>query len=284
KMGQDMAYWHLAVGSGSPDNLDVAAANDLARTGFNMADPFLFTHQDRLFVFYESFTAGGHSATISAGVIEHGKMRPLGEVLRCPYHLSYPHIFAHDGEIYLMPETQQANRLEIWRAVNFPHHWELHATAFEGEHLAESNLVELDGTWWLFTNLSDHHAFQDHRSALHLFRTSGPDLKSFSPHPRNPVVLGSRQARNAGPIVAANGHLYRPTQSHAYDTYGYGINICEIDRITSSDYQERVLRRIRPDFRNGMIGIHHISFANGYFAVDMHQERGPIWRRHRSSA
>ncbi|MFV0295893.1 MAG: hypothetical protein ACK5JT_07210, partial [Hyphomicrobiaceae bacterium] len=40
KMGQDMAYWHLAVGSGSPDNLDVAAANDLARTGFNMADPF----------------------------------------------------------------------------------------------------------------------------------------------------------------------------------------------------------------------------------------------------
>ncbi|MEZ5856468.1 MAG: hypothetical protein R3D67_17600 [Hyphomicrobiaceae bacterium] len=283
RMRQDLDHWHLALGRGAPETFDAANATWLDRAEFNMADPFLFQHEERLYVFYESDHGGREKAAISVGLVENDRLRPLGEVLRCDYHLSYPHVFRDAGEIYMMPETQQARRLEIWRCIEFPYCWERHAVAFEGRQLADSNLVDIDGTWWLFTNLSDHYAMQDHSSELYLYETDGPDLKKIRPHPLNPVIVGSLQARNAGPIVSANARVFRPAQMHAYDTYGYGLNICEIERLSRSDYRERIVRRIRPGFYSGHIGIHHVSFAGGRFVVDLHTTRSLQWHDHQKS-
>lgn len=268
RLGCDRTVWQLGLGKGTIENFDPTEAIDLPQPERNMADPFLFEHEGRLYIFYEADQGGGGKAWISVGVLENGAMRPLGEVLRRPYHLSYPHVFRNGDDILMLPETQQARRIEVWRSVEFPFRWELHATAFEGAYAADSNLVEIDGTWWLFTNLSDHHAIQDHNSELYLFQVDGPELRQIRPHPRNPVVIGSGTARNAGPIVRANGRLYRPSQINAYGIYGYGLNILEIEALDGTRYEERLVRRFTPDHRADMRGLHHISFARGQYAID----------------
>jgi len=273
RVGRDQTFWQLSFGKGRFDDFDPKDAIDMPRTEINMADPFLFEHQGSLYVFYEADHGGCAKAWISVGLIENGVMRPLGEVLRCPYHLSYPHVFRRGDEIFMMPETQQAKRLEIWRCIEFPFRWELHATAFDGQYAVDSNLIEIDGNWWLFTNLSEHYAFQDHNSELYLFRVDGPDLRQVRAHPRNPVVIGGLTARNAGPIIRANGRLYRPSQIHAYGTYGYGLNISEIEALDDDTYKERLVRQFTPVFREGILGVHHISFCGDHYVIDSRRAR-----------
>jgi hypothetical protein len=177
-------------------------------------------------------------------------------------------VFRHERDIFMMPETQQSNRIEVWRATEFPFRWELCRTAFDGLWPADSNLFKVGDTWWLSTNLSDHDVMQDHNSELYLFKVDGPELRRITPHRRNPVMIGSSLARNAGPVVDWQGRLFRPSQINAYGVYGYGLNIMEIIELSDERYEERLVRRIVPDFRKDALAIHHISFAAGRFVID----------------
>ena len=44
----------------------------------------------------------------------------VSDVLVMDYHLSFPYVFKEDENIFLMPETSQNNRLEIYKCVDFP--------------------------------------------------------------------------------------------------------------------------------------------------------------------
>jgi hypothetical protein len=268
RLRQPVDYWQLRFGKGRPDNFDPSDTTPLSRIDWNMADPFLFERNGKSYVFYEADKGDGGNAWISIGLIEDRQLKPLGDVLRKDHHLSYPYVFEAGGEIYMLPETQQSNRLEIWRCRNFPFDWELTATALEGRYPADSNLVKIEDDWWLFSNLSDHHAFQDHGGELYLFRTDGPKLSWLEPHPENPVILGSLTARNAGTICQTNGKVYRPSQIHAHGSYGYGLNIMEITQLDRRTYREQLVSRFTPSFLPGMLGIHHVSFSNGSYVLD----------------
>lgn len=265
--------WELHVGDSFPPKLELSTLTPLPRLSWMMADPFLLDHEGALYLFFEALDKKGGNAWIEVCRLNGSVLEPLGVALRCDYHLSFPQVFAHAGEIYMMPETQQTNRLEIWRATRFPLEWELHATALEGLVPADSCLFHEQGKWWLFSNLSDHHTFQEHSSALYLFEVDGPDLKKITPHRLNPIVIGSDVSRNAGSIFSVNGQLYRPSQNNSYGVYGYGLNLMRIDRLDARDYHETLTRRITPHDMKGAQGVHHVSFAQGRFVLDVYMNR-----------
>lgn len=274
RIRQTAPHWELRFGVGEIASLNPACSATVTRTETNMADPFLFEHNGRLYVFYEADDGDGGPAWISVGLFENGGFRRLGIALKLDHHLSYPYMFRHRGSIFMMPESQQRKRLEIWRSTDFPFGWELHAVALEGMLAADTNYFDADGTRWLMTNLSDHHTFQEHSSELYLFEVDGPDLRRVEPHRCNPVVIGSSVARNAGPVVAAGGRLYRPSQINAFATYGYGLNINVIERLDRRDYREKAVRSITPDFAASVDGVHHVSFGAGHFVIDV-RRRSP---------
>lgn len=268
RVGSVGDHWALRLGHGGIGDFDPSCAAPLQRREVNMADPFLFRHEDMTYVFYEADQGGGN-AWISVGLIEDGRLRHVGTALRCAYHVSYPHIFSYRDAIFMIPETQQSRRVEVWRCVKFPLDWELYATGLEGCATADTNFVEIDGRCWLMTNVSDHDVYQEHSSELYLFEVDGPELKWIEPHRSNPVVMGSSVARNAGAIVSHGGALFRPSQINAHGCYGYGLNINRIERFDSTEYRERTVRRLLPDFAAGLAGMHHVSFAAGAFVVDV---------------
>lgn len=267
-LGRGRAFWQLAVGQGEVTDFEPARASDVPRRTFLMADPFLFEKDGELFVFYEAQDADERPAWIEVGRLEGDRLIPLGPALRCEYHLSYPFVFSDGDQIYMMPETQTAGRLEIWRAKNFPLEWERHASAFEGCHIADSNLFRHEGQWWLMTNLSEHVIFQEHSSELYLFSVDGPSLTGLRPHPQNPVVIGSDIARNAGAIIHHDGRLFRASQNNSHGVYGYGLNIMEIEELSPDSYRERLVRSFTPTDRPRSRGLHHVSFAAGRFVLD----------------
>jgi hypothetical protein len=269
RAGRSPEYWQLATGTGDVTGLQPGQAVEIARSDFVMADPFLFEHQDQMWLFFEAMHPDSDAAWIAAGRLEGDHLVDTCIALKRDYHLSFPFVFRDAGDIYMMPETQQSRRLEIWRATDFPIGWTLHATAFEDQFPADSTLFkDARGRWWLFTNLSDHHAFQDHSNALYLFSLSGPDLKDIVAHPANPVVIGSGQARNAGAIISQNGRLYRPSQNNSFGTYGYGLNLMEITRLDETGYDEHLVRAWTPADRAGSTGLHHLTVCNDRFVLD----------------
>ena len=272
RLGRPADNWELRTGTGTPDKLDLSQLTPLPRLRWLMADPFLIEHGGEVYLFYEALERSGGNAWIEVARLKGAALEPLGVALRCDYHLSFPQVFAHGGEIYMMPETHQRDRLEIWRAKQFPLEWELHATALEGMLPADSSLLHHDGGWWLFSNLSDH-AYQEHSSALSLFRVDGPALKSVTPHRLNPVVIGSDVSRNAGGVFCVNGQLFRPSQNNSFGVYGYGLNLMRIDVLNAQDYRETLIRQITPGDLDGANGVHHVSFAQGQCVLDVYVDR-----------
>lgn len=265
KWGPD---WQLASGTGTIVDFDPSSGRNIPRQSCLMADPFLFEHDAELFLFYEAQDADGAPAWIDVARLNGDRFEPLGTALRRDYHLSFPHLFRDGDDIFMMPETQTAQRLEVWRATNFPLEWELHATALEGQYVADSVLFRHDGQWWLLTNLSNHVRFQEHSSELYLFSVDGPALTRIVAHPQNPVVIGSDVARNAGAVISHDDRLFRAAQNNSHGVYGYGLNIMEIDALTPDSYREHLVRGFVPSDRPGAQAIHHVSFAAGRFSID----------------
>lgn len=269
RLHADSAIWTLYTGRGEIDDFDPSEATEIPPSSSSIkADPFLFQHDGKCYLFYEAYARGDRKAHIAVGCFDGDALQPVGVALERPYHLSYPFVFRDGDQIFMIPETHQARRLEIWRCREFPLKWELHATAFEGQSPADSILIRHDGRWWLFTNLSDFHAYEDHCSELYLFEVDGPALTGIKPHKRNPVVIGSTGARGAGRIFAQGGRLLRPSQHNSHGVYGYGLNIMEIETLTHDDYRERCIRTITPSFKAGLRGCHHFDATDGRYIVD----------------
>ena len=261
--------WALFLGEGEADSFDPKMAKLLkpALAEFR-ADPFLFAENGELFVFYEAYSARDTKAHIAVARLVDDRLEPIGIALEAAHHLSYPFVFRDGDQIFMIPETNHAKRLEVWRATDFPLGWELHTTALEGQSPADSALIRFSGRWWLFTNLSDFHAYEDHCSELYLFEVDGPDLNWMKPHDNNPVVVGSTEARNGGRPFEHGGRLYRPSQRNDHGIYGYGLNIMEVEELDLTTYRERCIRSINPDFAPGIIACHHMDAASGRFIID----------------
>jgi hypothetical protein len=269
RLGLRPGMFIIKHGRGEVLDFDPAAAQPIVPTGNRYwADPFLFGRNGTSYLFFEDYDYGTRRGRIGVGQLGPSGFSPLGTALDRPYHLSYPYVFESGGEVFLMPEAHQSGRLEIWRAVDFPLRWELHATALEGLRPIDSVLFEDNGRWWLFTNLC-HDSFGDYCTELYSFAVDGPALRSIKAHPLNPIIIDARTARGGGRVFRHDGRLYRMSQNNSHGTYGYGLNIMEIDRLDETGYAEHAVRTIEPDFERGIIGCHHVDFLDGEFVVDV---------------
>lgn len=270
KIGGGADVWGLYVGKGYPEDFDPHKAVLIEPDEHEIrADPFLIEHEGQLFLFYEAYAPSDTKAHIAVSRLVGNRLERLGIALECDHHLSYPFIFRHDDQLFMIPEAHQARRLEVWRCVDFPLGWELYSTGLEGFAPADSALTHFDGKWWLFTNLSDFHAYEDHCSELHVFEVDGPELKRIVPHKNNPVVIDSTVARNGGRPFEHEGKLYRPSQRNEHGIYGYALNIMEVEHLDLETYRERCVRTITPDFGPGQVACHHLDAAAGRFVIDV---------------
>jgi hypothetical protein len=267
-LGRRPMMWSLFLGQGEPSATSFAASRELVPPkGAFWADPFLFERRGKTYVFFENYIYSEKRGKLSVGVINGQKFEVLGDVLDLGCHLSFPYVFEHGGDVFLMPEMCERRRVEIYRAVNFPLTWTLHATALHDQSVADPVLFEDQGQWWLFANVSET-PFEDHCNELHAFSVDGPALRRVVPHTLNPIVVGARTARNGGRIVREGGRLLRWSQCNSDGIYGRGLQVMDITRLDEHGYEESVVESFNHGFKRGLIGIHHFDRSGSTFIVD----------------
>jgi hypothetical protein len=242
------------------------------------ADPFLYEWSGRTFLFVEDYSDATKKAVISAAEIVGGRLAgaPV-PILDRPYHLSYPLVFAEDGEIFMLPETAGNRAIELYRAVVFPWEWRLERTLIEGMAMADATPLLHENRWWLFAAMAQHGTTdQDELFVFYSDKLAGP----WHPHAENPVKSDCRSARPAGRVMRRGDRLFRPAQD-CERAYGSGIVWHEITALTPSHFAEREIARVEPPYDLGLDGVHHFDAAGELQAIDFRTTRALGARRHR---
>lgn len=275
RIGQKIAYkllnirqkWGISVIQSDWRNAALWRSTQLsAPRGHFWADPFLYQHKGKTYCFVEDFvysTIRGHITVLeltASGATE------IGACIKEDYHLSFPFLFKHEGMLYMCPESSEARQVRIYRCAAFPQQWELCHIAMDDISAADSMFFQHGGKWWMMTNI-DHSGLDDHCSELYLFSGASPFEENWVPHPQNPIRIDPDGGRNAGMIIEG-GKLFRAAQSQGFDQYGQGLILYEIVEINEVAYQERLVSRITCDFRDGLLGSHHVSTTGNITVFD----------------
>jgi len=222
-----------------------------------------------VYVFCEEVEYATNRGRIVAIEVEDGgAYRRLGPALDLEFHLSYPFLLSHEGELFMIPEQSAAGRLDCYRCTDFPLGWERHATLLD-EPVADATVLRHAGRWWMFASpVRTGETSCDDLDVYHADSPFGP----WTPHPRNPVVTDVRFARPAGAFYRHGGRLLRPAQDGALG-YGHQIRVQEVVRLSTTEFVERPRRILTPD-PLGALGVHTLNGSGGCVFVDLLQRRG----------
>ena len=229
------------------------------------ADPFLFEKDGKTFLFLEDLRYREGRALISCCELNpDGTHGPVFEVLRRPYHLSYPFLFEHDGEIYMIPETKGNRTVELYRATNFPSEWTLESVLLNEVYAVDATIHQADGKYWMFAGISNgRYSNCDELGIFFSDALRGP----WVPHPGNPVISDVRRARPAGAFFRDQGRLIRPSQDCAR-AYGYALVFSEVITLNETEYEERPIARLGPDWVKGNLGTHTYTRTDQFEVID----------------
>ena len=236
------------------------------------ADPFVFTDNGQKWLFVEELDYRTNKGIIScAKVTEEETCEQPRPVLERAYHLSYPFVFRHNGEIYMIPETGSNRTVELYQARSFPFEWELSRVLLKDVALYDATLLRHQDKWWLFSAVAhDAGSAQDELAIFHSDLLEGP----WEPHPLNPVKSDCRSARPAGHIIFDGDRLLRPAQD-CERGYGGALVWLEINELTLHHFSEREIARWPGSAALHADGIHTFNCDGRLGVIDM---RRVIWK------
>jgi hypothetical protein len=207
------------------------------------SDPFPVEKDGRTYVFVEDLEHRLNRGVISAVEFDaHGPVGAPRPVLDTGSHLSYPFVFEHKGEMWMVPESCSAATVDLYRAERFPDGWVKQATLVSGVVASDATLFEHDGRWWMFATVQDGGG--SYSDALYLW--SAPDLLGpWTPHRHNPVIVDLATARPGGRVVRRGNKLIRPFQD-CRRGYGTALGLAEITRLDDDGFEQRVETILQP--------------------------------------
>ncbi|MHC1774540.1 MAG: hypothetical protein AB9834_03920 [Lentimicrobium sp.] len=225
------------------------------------ADGFALKGEGRLLLVFEDYNYHTRKAILSSSWYterDSSFSEPVS-ILEEPWHLSYPHLFRADGQIWCVPESLNHGSIELYRLDQGTGKLIHHRTLLKDVAAADPTLVFHQNHWYLFFTPANATNIELH--IWHADTLEGP----FEPHELNPVKADVSNSRPAGAFFTLDGKLYRPAQDCSH-TYGGRVIINEVKLLTDAEFLEMQVTSLQPPV--GYTGLHTISFAGDYLYFD----------------
>lgn len=227
-----------------------------------IADPFFIKEQDSFYLYVE--IKGIDNANIALFTSEDGvDYSYAGIVLDEIFHLSYPQVFRHEENYYMLPETKGSNQVLLYKAEDFPYSWKVEDTLIKDRALKDASIL-------LSNELNLLVAVDDDLKQV-MFKADSlfgkwNEVKQFEPRWGN-------ESRPGGRFVSIDKDWYLPLQNHA-EGYGTGISLYKL-LITSEDYKfelaDKLILRPQKEINWFKRGMHHLDVQQmpegGYYMV-----------------
>ena len=230
------------------------------------ADPFVFERDGEALIFFEQLGYGDTKGELAVARLERdAELSDPEPILRAPHHLSYPYVFRDGADTFMIPESGEAQRVELWAATDFPTGWTPVEALLEGVQAVDASVLHHGGLYWMWVS----QPFADGRLGDETFLYVSDRLDSgWIAHPRNPVVSDARCARPAGRPFLHDGVVIRPAQD---GTGGYGSRVVfnAVEVLTPDEYQERPVGLLDPSWAGGHnLCVHTYTFDGRFEATD----------------
>ena len=233
--------------------------------GHYYADPFPVRYGGKDYIFFMDYRFD-----LQHGVISYVEVLPdlsttkPRVALDSLYHLSYPFIFEDKGEIYMIPESSSQKTIELYHATHFPDRWELIKIMYKDIQAYDVTLLVRDGVYWFFASIVERgNADSDELFLFYSTTLEG----AWVAHPKNPIISDVRRARPAGRIFERKGRMIRPSQDCS-KSYGWAIQMNEIEVLSTTDYREHKIERIEPNWAPNLTGTHTYNYNERLEVID----------------
>jgi len=236
--------------------------------GKYLADPFAIVRDDLVYVLCEEFDYWKNKGRIvSIELTDWRRPAKARVAIELPIHVSYPYLLENQGRVYCVPETRRAREVALYEAEEFPDKWRRIGSLIRDFPAVDSTLFQYDGRWWLACGSSPMR-----RGSLFMWHAQ--DL--FGPwkaHSNNPVKTNIHSSRPAGTPFTHGGFLYRPAQDCSR-TYGGGIIINRVTRLTPTEFEEKLAAVIEP-YADGAYphGLHTLTSIGDVTLLDGQRRR-----------
>jgi hypothetical protein len=205
------------------------------------ADPFLFVKGKTLYLFYESQRSG------EKGIIRMMKTDNMNNwttpvtVLQESFHLSFPFVFDCCGEVFMIPESQEADSIRLYKGNSDLTHFSMERVLMTKQRtvdvdfsFCDSHLLKKDGVFYLFTSVAYNWTYH-----LELYYTDDFLHHDFVKHPASPIYKGNDFGRSGGSIIHLDGNYYRISQNCS-KSYGGNISVHRITALDVNLYTEEL--------------------------------------------
>ena len=125
-----------------PDNIDHK---------YGAPDPFIVSDGSDTWIFAEMVDKKSQNGELGVARFNQESLT-FRTVIKESYHLSFPNVFKHDNEWYMIPESYKSGRIILYRAIEFPYKWEKLQTIWNQDGM-DSIPFQLGKKWYLFTTL-----------------------------------------------------------------------------------------------------------------------------------
>ena len=231
-----------------------------------VADPFIARRNHTFYMFMEVMNAETGRGEIGLATSNNALSWTYKQiVITEPFHLSYPHVFAWQGEYYMIPEAIDAGAITLYKADEFPTRWSPLASLVRGR-FADPSVFRCADRWWLFACATPYQ-----HDTLHLY-TASQLLGPWFQHPWSPIIShDKRRARPAGRILKFDNKLFRFAQD-CTPRYGSCVRTFEILQLTPTSYAEVEIGHgpVLKATGNGWN-------ANGMHHIDAHRKDDRTW-------
>ena len=218
-----------------------------------VADPFLLVANDKLWLFVEEQRHESKGCIVAWSTDNYFDWTKHGVVLREETHLSYPQVFEHDGNYWMIPENGESGSVWLYAAKMLPGPWRRSARLLDTPHW-DATLLSHQGRCYIWAT--------DEQKTLRLYhadRLQGPYVE----HAASPITQDLRYSRCGGPILSGkDGAIYRLAQDCA-QTYGRNLHVVLIKALSRHEYKEALVESdiLSNNDRWNSNGAHHMSFA-----------------------
>ena len=107
-----------------------------------VADPMLAEDNGKTYIFYEAAHHGKGRIEV-VELYDNGTTSQPAVALEREYHLSYPFVFKHGGEWYMIPESCAIHEVQLLKATHFPTDWE-YVTTLLKENAVDSTVQSVN--------------------------------------------------------------------------------------------------------------------------------------------
>lgn len=267
--------WSIGIYTGTspfslfpPENIKnpVLTAKDVTDVPADfVADPFMLRENGNWYMFFEVLNSRNQKGEIALAISDNGfNWHYQSIVLDEPFHLSYPYVFKHENQYYMIPESYEANAVRLYKAVDFPRKWQFVKTLLQGRDYVDNSVFYHQNMWWMFTT-SVKGNILDLYYANYL-------MGNWTKHPQSPLIQDNFNiSRPGGRVIVCDGKIFRYTQD-VERFYGNQVRAFEITKLTTVNYEEKPVAN-NPIIKASGYGWNKTGMHN----VDPHQIEHNKW-------